>query len=98
MKKKKYLTSKQLKPGKSYDAFSPDGTPIRGTYDRMYAIAEMFSVDVDQDGSISPAYVGESEIDWDSQCPEQEEGEDLYIDDDGYTYRFSQLKFLEVKE
>ena len=51
----------------------------------------------DPDGSIAFEWAGESVLCWDGQYTMQREGEDLYVDEDGETWRESEIKLVDVE-
>lgn len=72
-------------------AYSPSGSLIVATADVIEANALIRSMERLPDGSVEIEWVGEAEVCWDSQRTKQQEGQDLYVDEDGQEWKESEL-------
>jgi hypothetical protein len=89
----------ELKAGKKYVAFSPNGYRTKGTYDWIPGCALATSFSVSEGGQIDPDFAGETEVFWDGQEIEKsEKGEALYICEYGDTWADRELDFREQAE
>lgn len=66
---------------------SPNGSPIVGTYEVVYARAD--ATDYEADGT--PNHDGYTEVFWDTQKTVTRGGEIVYLDEDGEEWVFSDL-------
>jgi hypothetical protein len=78
-------------PGRSYELLAPDGSEIRGTYERTEGRANTFGARVNTDGSLIPAYTGDTDLFWDNQVTVYQEGQRVWLDEHGRTWLESQL-------
>lgn len=62
---------------------TPEGKQIRGTVERVPGCALARTFEVLSDGSLDPLYEGETDLWWDEQETVTENGERIYLDDDG---------------
>lgn len=78
-------------------AFAPNGSPIVGTAEIVYATALVSEASYQraEDGSLDFEYDGETEIDWDTQETQKEKGQRLFIAEDGQTWRETQIVLRE---
>ncbi len=89
----------QLKAGREYEAFAPNGLKIIGTYDVLYAVANTNSFKRSSAGTVEPEYEGESEILWNSQSTDRDENNmALYVDSSGNVWPEDKLTFKVIPE
>ena len=89
-------TIKELKPGKRYQAISPKGHPIIGTYDLIPGCALVRDFSITADG-LEPEYAGETKVYWDGQTTDtNEKGEKFYQCSNGDAWTESELTFEEI--
>lgn len=72
-------------------AFSPDDSPIIGSYERIQGVALISGFDPQ---TRDPIYTGQTNVYWDSQKTELNLMlEPTYVDDNGQTWALSTLRF-----
>jgi hypothetical protein len=74
---------------------SPDGCRIVGTAEIIFGVALILGADEPGEGRarFTLHYQGGTEVDWDSQTTRTEQRERLFVDEDGMTWRESQVRF-----
>lgn len=78
---------------------APNGSPIIGTADTIPGTALADTYDVEPDGSLTPNYVGETDVYWDGQTTNTDaNGETLYVAEDGNEWPESQLRRVPADE
>lgn len=80
----------------SYTAAAPDGTPIKGTLERIQGCAFAFTLTRDDNGTLLPDYYGETKIYWDTQETITSCDETVYLDENENQWLESQLILTEV--
>ena len=71
--------------------FSPTGARIIGTSETVPGCALVQEVRLMDDGSLDVEYEGETEVFWDGQMNDRRDGERVWQDDNGKTWRESEL-------
>lgn len=72
---------------------APNGKEIIATADMIPGNALIQSATRGADGKIEVEYAGETKVCWDGQYTETEDGETLYVDEDGQQWKESALTF-----
>jgi hypothetical protein len=70
---------------------APNGCKIVGTKDLVQGIALVLEVIRDEDGGVDVEYVGETEMDWDSQVTVERDGKRVFIDENDEEWTEDQL-------
>jgi hypothetical protein len=83
---------------KLYRGTTPAGVPIIGTVDILpcCALAETYAID--EDGTVTPEYDGESRMYWDGQYTEEHDGELLYQCSEGLSWTRKQITWTPVED
>lgn len=76
-------------------AKTKSGIPIIGTNELVYGVALIHGADRDADGFLSPTYVGETRIDWDSQRTVYTGNQRQYVADNGEIFLEDELVWEE---
>ena len=81
-------------------AFSPNGSPITGTLEKMTgtALTSCDGFERAPDGKLEYHHIGQTDVDWDSQETDTKDGEPLFVDEDGNSWKASQLILCETEE
>lgn len=80
--------------GKRMQAFAPTGRPIVGSVETLKGTAQLNGLFKNDQGHLDPGYLGETDVDWDSQ--ENLEGQ--YKDDSDAVWNLVDLVWREVDE
>lgn len=82
----------------TYDAFAPDGTKIQGQVYTIASATAEIAVFLKPDASTEDHidFAGYTQVDWDSQKPHHRDGELIYEDENGNTWKASELTFKET--
>ena len=84
---------------KKFTAFAPNGLEIVGTLEHITGSAGIVGFYNGDDGEIIHEYSGSTDVFWnDQRTATTEEGEEIYLDEDGNGWTLSQLTFKEVNE
>ena len=74
---------------------TPNGTRLQGTLDMIPGIA-LVDPDDPMDADGTPNYFGGTEVDWNGQTQQHVNGDKLWVDEDGSTWKQSELVWTEV--
>lgn len=71
---------------------TPTGRLITGTLESLEGVASVSGFSELENGELSPNYVGDTEVDWDSQATiDDAEHGTTYIDEEGYSWFLKDL-------
>jgi hypothetical protein len=76
-------------------AYSPQGNLIVGTLEVLHGRADLSDITRGQDGKPVIEYAGYTEVFWDEQRIVQQDGEDVYLDDEANEVLASQIVWKE---
>lgn len=78
--------------------YSPKGTLIVGTYEKVPGVAKIDPESIRKDPNSREYdfnYSGETDLDWDYQKTQREDGERLFVDENWGCFKESELRFEE---
>jgi hypothetical protein len=90
------MKKSELEPGIKYQAYSPKGHPIRGTYEMTPGVARARGFTATADGYVECHHTGDTDMFWDGMTTQTNpQGKILYLCSDGNEWTEDELDFRE---
>lgn len=86
----------EIPVGETGSLVTLDGEEIIGTYEKVWGVAGVIGAVRNPDGSFDFEYDGDTDIDWNSQETEKEDGEMLFVTASNLQVKQSQVKLVKA--